>query len=109
MTGSTIITFDNGWAVSNDCEMDMEKDIDIVNRTSVATTVLKVNGLFIIKGQIFKDINVSLILRNEKGENLGFNGHIRSIADKKATIVLTSKHNRVNEILNNLKQENHGR
>lgn len=107
MTGITFISFTGGWACSNDATLDVEKDLDLTAKTSVTTMVLKVKGLFVGKGQIIKDNVVSLVFRNENNENLGFNGVIRAVTDSKLSIILTTKHNKVTELLNNLNKEIH--
>lgn len=107
MEGSVFITYQNGWSCSNDCYLDIEKDLDLKAKTSVTTMVLKVKGIFIGKGEIIKDNIVSLVFRNENNENLGFNGYIRMITEDKVNIVLTTKHNKSQELLNKIKEEIH--
>lgn len=110
MIGQTFISYEGGWACSNDCYLDVEKDINISAKSSVTTMVLKVNGIFIGKGAITKDLSVNLIFKNEKDELIGFNGYIRSIIETKLSIVLVTKHNKVQELLTFLNKEiNNGR
>lgn len=110
MVGEVFISYEDGWSCSNNCYLDVEKDLDISAKTSITTMVLKVKGIFIGRGQIIKDKNVSLVFKNEKDELIGFNGYIRSIIENKLSIVLTSRHNKVQELLHNLNKEiNNGR
>lgn len=107
MQGIVFGSFTGGWLCSNDCEIDVEKDFNAADKTMTTTMVLKVKGIFIGKGKIIKDKNVILVVRNENNENLGFNGYIRTITESRTSIVLTSKHNKVTELLNNLNKEIH--
>lgn len=107
MQGIVFGSFTGGWLCSNDCEIDVEKDFDAVAKTMTTTMVLKVKGIFVGKGEIIKDKNVVLVVRNEKDENLGFNGYIRAITENRTSIVLTTKHNKVQELLTNLNKEIH--
>lgn len=107
MTGITFISFTDGWGCSNDCEIDVEKDFNTEAKIMITTMVLKVKGIFVGKGNIIKDLSVSLVVRNENNENLGFNGYIRAITETRTSIVLTTKHNKVTELLNNLNKEIH--
>lgn len=110
MTGETFITYEGGWACSNSADIEVEKDIEISAKTSITTMVLKVKGIFIGKGTITKDLAVNLIFKNEKDELIGFNGYIRSIIETKLSIVLVTKHNKVQELLIFLNKEiNNGR
>lgn len=107
MQGIVFGSFTGGWMCSNDCEIDVEKDFDVIAKTMVTTMVLKVKGIFVGKGNSIKDLSVSLVVRNENNENLGFNGYIRAITESRTSIVLTSKHNKVTELLNHLNKEIH--
>lgn len=107
MEGIVFGVFIGGWLCSNECFIDVEKDFNAADKTMTTTMVLKVKGIFVGKGEIIKDKNVVLVVRNEKGENLGFNGYIRGITENRTSIVLTTKHNKVTELLNHLKEEIH--
>lgn len=107
MEGIVFGSFTDGWFCSNDCEIDVEKDFNTEAKIMTTTMVLKVKGIFVGKGNIIKDLSVSLVVRNENNENLGFNGYIRAITESRTSIVLTSKHNKVTELFNNLNKEIH--
>lgn len=107
MEGIVFGSFTGGWLCSNECFIDVEKDFNVETKVMTTTMVLKVKGIFVGKGNIIKDLSVSLVVRNEKGENLGFNGYIRAITENKTSIVLTTKHNKVTELLNHLNKEIH--
>lgn len=111
MLGEVFILHKNGWACSNEAQYDVEKDFE--DNVIKTTYTLKVKGLFNGKGEIIKDISLSLIFRNEKGEKIAFSGNLRSVTDKKTTFVLTGRDKNIeviNKILNKIKEEtNNGR
>ena len=109
MTGSVFIADSTGWGASNDVLFNLDRDIQEVDGKKVSkhTKILKIKSLFLYGLEIIKGKKVDVVFKFDDTTKLdGFTGIITGQTDTTVAVTLITKTERIQEILNNIKEEN---
>ena len=109
MTGSVFITHNEGWAASNESMTYVDREIieQDGKKVSKHTNFLKIKALFLHNIEISKGLLIDLIFKLDDSDRLqGFTGVVTGQTKETTAIQLLTKTERINEILNKIKEEN---
>lgn len=108
MFGSAFITHPKGWLCSNEAMMQEEQDlIEVDGKECIKLTpVMKVKAAFDGIGTPEKDMPVECVFKLDDSDKMqGFIGVIQGITNETIKILLTTKTERIPQILKKIKEE----
>lgn len=109
MTGSVLISTNDGWVCSNEVAMIVERDLIKQPDGSMAskhTNTLRVQGFFKGKGSICKEEKVYCIFKLDSNNTIeSFAARVSGMTDEMIVLTLMARTMRDEEIFNKIKQQ----